>query len=205
MRLAQRVVQRLLLALFKQRVTLLLLLVLGVGTAEYFTWRNGQVAEASASGLFPVEVSVLPIQMRDEGQNVVFTLTLKEMNGSRRISMNVNGSEALAIAREKGIARTGGAPFKPTDGPQAYDLMRNAISQIGGRVDRIIVNDADQRGYFAQVIVSNNGEPKPVSARPGDATALALRVGAPIFVEDRVLEQFGTKSAGSGATSTPAR
>lgn len=198
MRVLQRVIQRLLVAIYKQRVTVLLLLILGIGSIAYLGWRNLQVAEVTASGLFPVEVAVQPITMRDEGQQVTFTLTLKEMNGNRRISMNVNGSEALAIAREKGLARERGSAFRPSEGPEAYDLVRNAIQEVGGRVERVIVNDADQRGYFAQVVLSANGESKSVNARPGDATALALRANAPIFVEDKILEEFGTRASASG-------
>ena len=41
-------------------------------------------------------------------------------------------------------------------------------------IDRVVVNDATQREYLAQVVVSNNGDVKVIKARPGDAIALAL-------------------------------
>jgi bifunctional DNase/RNase len=73
--------------------------------------------------------------------------------------------------------------------------MREAIQEMGGRVDRVVVNDATQREYLAQVILSSSGEVKVIRARPGDAVALALKAGAPIFVEDRVLDRFGSKGS----------
>jgi bifunctional DNase/RNase len=128
-----------------------------------------------------------------DGQNISsMTLTLKEKNGPRRISMAVGTTEALAIARQRGSTQI------PLDQqPQAYDLLREAIQEMGGRVDRVIVNDANQREYLAQVVLSNvGGDVKVIRARPGDAIALALKSNAPIFVEDRVLERFGTKGSG---------
>jgi bifunctional DNase/RNase len=35
-----------------------------------------------------------------------------------------------------------------------------------------------------------------IKARPGDAIALALKSGAPIFVENQVLDKFGSKGSG---------
>ena len=116
------------------------------------------------------------------------TLTLKEKNGSRRISMAVGLTEALAIAQ-----KSGNTQIPPDQQPQAYNLLRDTVQQMGGRIDRVLVNDATQREYLAEVVVSNNGDVKVVKARPGDAVALALQTGAPIFVENQVLDRFGSK------------
>lgn len=187
-RLWQRVLQRLLYRLYLARTRVLLLLVLGVGALVYFAWRGSLVQEAAAAGVFPVEVAVQPIQIQNSG----LTLTLKEKNGSRRISMQIGGAEAMVIARERG-------PRVPGEAPKAYDLLRDTIQQMGGRVDRAVVNDANASEYFAQVVLTvqttEGTETKVITAKPGDAVALALKAGAPVFVEDKVLEQYGTRSA----------
>jgi bifunctional DNase/RNase len=68
---------------------------------------------------------------------------------------------------------------------------------MGGRIDRVLVNDATQREYLAQIVVSENGgDVRVIKARPGDAVALALQTGAPIFVESQVLDKFGSKGSG---------
>jgi bifunctional DNase/RNase len=184
----RRIFQRLLYALFfRARVPVLLALVLTLGGAEYLYLRNSLATQATPEGVFPIEVMVQPIQV--QGSNA--TLTLKEKNGNRRISMSVGGTEAVTIARERG-------PRLQVQGDtsRAYDLMRDVVQQVGGHVDRVIINEGSQTQYLAQVIVSAGGETKIVSARPGDAVALALRTGAPIFVEDKVLEQFGARGGG---------
>ena len=183
-----RIFQRLLLSLYRQRIPLLLVLLISAGAGTYFLWLNqtNLPNQAAAAGTAPVEVTVTDLQ----GTINNATLTLKEKNGQRRISMAVGTTEALAIAQQRG------STIPPDQQPQAYNLLRDAIQQMGGRVDRVIVNDATQREYLAQIVLSNNGDVKVVKARPGDAIALALKSGAPIFVESQVLDKFGTKGAG---------
>ncbi len=184
-----RVFQRLLYALYKQRIPVLLILLISATAGTYYLWLNttNLPNEAAAAGTAPIEVTVTDLQ----GAANNATLTLKEKNGNRRISMAVGLTEALAIAQKRGNAQ-----IPPDQQPQAYSLMRDTVQQMGGRIDRVLVNDATQREYLAQVVVSNGGDVKVVKARPGDAVALALMSGAPIFVENQVLDRFGTKGSG---------
>jgi uncharacterized protein len=186
-----RIFQRLLYALYRQRIPLLLLLLIGAGAGTYYLWlgQTNLPNEAAAAGTQPIEVTVTDIQ----GAANNATLTLKEKNGSRRISMAVGVTEALAIATKRGQTQ-----LPPDQQPQAYGLMRDTIQQMGGRIDRVLVNDATQREYLAQIVVSDgtSGDVKVIKARPGDAVALALQSGAPIFVENQVLDKFGSKGSG---------
>jgi bifunctional DNase/RNase len=169
----------------------IVLLVAGLAGYELYLQRSNLVNDAAAAGTAPVEVTVQDLQ----GPVNNATLTLKEKNGNRRISMAVGGTEALAIALSR--QGNGGQSQIPKDQqPQAYDLMSKTVQELGGRIDRVVVNDANQNQYLAQVVVSDNGEAKVVPARPGDAVALALASGAPIFVEDKVLDKFGSKGSG---------
>jgi bifunctional DNase/RNase len=186
-----RVFRRLLYALYRQRIPVLLIVLIGVSAGTYYLWlgQTNLPNEAAAAGTQPVEVTVTDLQ----GAVSNATLTLKEKNGNRRISMAVGLTEALAIAQKRG--QTG---IPPDQQPQAYGLMRDTIQQMGGRIDRVLVNDATQREYLAQIVVSESagGDVKVIKARPGDAVALALMSGAPIFVENQVLDRFGTKGSG---------
>jgi bifunctional DNase/RNase len=186
-----RVFQRLLYALYRQRIALLLLLVIVAGAGTYYLWLNqtNLPNEAAAAGTQPIEVTVSDLQ----GQANNATLTLKEKNGNRRISMAVGLTEALAIAQKRGQTQ-----IPPDQQPQSYALLRDTIQQMGGRIDRVTVNDATQREYLAMIIVSdgNGGDVKTIKARPGDAIALAMQANAPIFVENQVLDRFGTKGNG---------
>jgi bifunctional DNase/RNase len=187
-----RVFQRLLYALYRQRIVLLLVLVIAASAGTYFLWLNETnlpVADDGSGGGQPIEVTVTDLQ----GQANNATLTLKEKNGNRRISMAVGLTEALAIAQKRGQAQ-----IPPDQQPQAYGLLRDTIQQMGGRIDRVLVNDATQSQYLAQIVVSDGsgGDVKVIKARPGDAIALALQAGAPIYVANQVLDRFGTKGSG---------
>ena len=184
-----RIFQRLLYALYRQRIPVLLILLISASAGTYYVWLNqtNLPNEAAAAGTAPVEVMVTDLQ----GSANNATLTLKEKNGNRRISMAVGLTEALAIAQKRGNAQ-----IPPDQQPQAYSLLRDSVQQLGGRIDRVLVNDATQREYLAEVVLSNNGDVKVIKARPGDAVALALQSGAPIYVENQVLDRFGTKGSG---------
>ena len=71
----------------------------------------------------------------------------------------------------------------------AYELMREAIQEMGGRIDRVVVNDANQREYLAQVVVSGSGDVKVIRARPGDANP---QIG-PAIREPKLVSEAGSK------------
>ena len=196
MTILTRVFQRLLYALYRQRIPLLLVLLISISAGTYYLWlaRSNLPNEAAAAGMAPVEVSIQDLQGQLNQQGILRgTLTLKEKNGNRRIAMAVGSTETLSI-----LGARGNNQITRDQVPQAYDLMKDAISQLGGRIDRVIVNDVTASEYLAVIVVSNSsgGDTRVVKARPGDAIALALKAGAPIFVEDKVLEKAGTRGSG---------
>ncbi len=189
-----RVFQRLLYALYRQRIPVLLILLISLSAGTYWLWleRSNLPNDATAAGTAPVEVTVQDLQGQLNQQGILRgTLTLKEKTGNRRIAMAVGSTETLSI-----LGARGSSQITRDQVPQAYDLLKDTISQLGGRIDRVIVNDVTPSEYLAVIVVSNNGETRIVKARPGDAIALALKAGAPIFVEDKVLDKAGTRGSG---------
>ena len=81
-----------------------------------------------------------------------------------------------------------------TPRPMTHDLLRNFISQLDARVSRVVINDLRDSTFFAQIRVITSDRTLEIDARPSDAIALALRVEAPIFVEQSVLDQAQTIS-----------
>lgn len=73
--------------------------------------------------------------------------------------------------------------------PMTHDLLKGVIEALGARVVKIIINDIDQSTFFARLLLDDGSgkEPVEVDSRPSDAIALALRVGAPIFVTEKVI------------------
>lgn len=79
-----------------------------------------------------------------------------------------------------------------TPRPMTHDLLQSMIGTFGAAVEKIVVNDLRDNTYFALIHVRVAGQEHLVDSRPSDALALALRVGAPIFVEESVLDRAKT-------------
>ena len=109
---------------------------------------------------------------------------LKDKEGDRVLPIWVGIFEANAIALQiENIA---------TPRPMTHDLLRNIITDLQGRVDRIVVSDLKENTFYAIVHLTVRGERVAVDARPSDAIALALRTRAPILVEETVIENAKT-------------
>jgi hypothetical protein len=70
-----------------------------------------------------------------------------------------------------------------------HDLLRSALEQLGGHIEKIVISDLKENTFYARIHVSRNGDALEIDARPSDAIALALRTQAPIFVLSPVLEK----------------
>jgi len=81
-----------------------------------------------------------------------------------------------------------------TPRPMTHDLLRNMISELDARVTRVVINDLRDSTFFAQIRVIIGDRTLELDARPSDAIALALRVEAPIYVAQSVLDQAQTIS-----------
>ena len=109
---------------------------------------------------------------------------LKDKDGDRVLSIWVGIFEANAIALQ--------IENVETSRPMTHDLLRNIITDLDGRVDRIVVNDLRDNTFFAIIHMTVRGERVAVDARPSDAIALALRTRAPILVEESVIDNART-------------
>ena len=78
--------------------------------------------------------------------------------------------------------------------PMTHDLMSSVIADLGARVERIVVTDIADGTFYARVLLIADGKSLEVDSRPSDAIALALRVDAPIYVEDSVLDEASIDS-----------
>ena len=107
---------------------------------------------------------------------------LREVEGRRRVlPIFIGLPEANAIA----FALDGVVPPRPL----THDLVCNLLEELGARLDKVVVNDLSEGTFFAELHLETGSGARQVSSRPPDAIALAVRVGAPIFAEDAVVEE----------------
>ena len=109
---------------------------------------------------------------------------LKDKEGERVLPIWVGIFEANAIALQiENIA---------TPRPMTHDLLRNVITDLEGRVDRVVVSDLKDNTFYAIIHMTVRGERVAIDSRPSDAIALALRTRAPILVEETVIDNAKT-------------
>ncbi|MFB6136885.1 MAG: bifunctional nuclease family protein [Halobacteriaceae archaeon] len=72
--------------------------------------------------------------------------------------------------------------------PLTHDLLLDVVEELGGRVERVVVDEVREGTYVADLHLATPRGEAVVDARPSDALALASRTGAPIEVAPGVYE-----------------
>lgn len=108
-------------------------------------------------------------------------IILKDQDEKRALPIWVGIFEANAIALE--------LEKVTTPRPMTHDLMKNILEGLGVTVNQIVVNDLKDNTFYAVIELHYNGNIINIDSRPSDAIALALRVGAPIYVTEKVVAQ----------------
>jgi len=128
-----------------------------------------------------VELSLVGVRVElPSNQPIVL---LKETNGDRYLPIWIGAVEATAIAFAlQGIQ---------TPRPMTHDLVRDILSATDVDVERIVISDLVDATFFALIRMNTNGKSTEVSSRPSDAIALAVRINAPIYASEEVLDQAG--------------
>lgn len=110
-------------------------------------------------------------------------VVLKEKASERYLPIWIGNNEADAIVIQ--------LQNVPVPRPQTHDLLKSVIGELGAKVTRVIVTNLENDVFFARVNIDIDGRHVEIDSRPSDAIALAVRVQAPIFAEDGVLEKAG--------------
>ncbi|MFN8636546.1 MAG: bifunctional nuclease family protein [Chloroflexota bacterium] len=146
-----------------------------------------QTAAAVPAHTDPREMVVEEIRPIRNGEQI--NLVLKEKSGNRRLVMSIGQSEAVAIFVDLSALQQRAKP--KIDSPTSYDLMRSLVTELGGTVNRVVVNNVSNETFYAKVVMSTDSRQVEVDSRPSDAIALALRAHVPIFAEASVLDRAG--------------
>jgi bifunctional DNase/RNase len=77
----------------------------------------------------------------------------------------------------------------PSPRPLTHDLVTNAIEQLGGEIQDVVISDLKEHTYFAKLRIRHEGELLEVDSRPSDAIALAVTAKVPIYVSEDVLQE----------------
>jgi uncharacterized protein len=107
-----------------------------------------------------------------------------ERHQARTFPIVIGLPEAQAIER-----RLKGITIKR---PQTHELLANVITQLGGTLKSITINDLREHTFFATLDVIHDDALMHIDARPSDAIALGVAENVPIYVAEHVLDAAST-------------
>jgi uncharacterized protein len=113
---------------------------------------------------------------------------LKTADGNRFLPIWIGHPEAAAI-----LMKLQGAS---SPRPLTHDLMTEMLSQLDAQIVRVTVTELRDNTFYAAITLLQDGSEIEVDSRPSDAIALAVRTEAPIFAEDRVIEESAIEFEG---------
>lgn len=124
------------------------------------------------------ELSVIGVRVElPTNQPIVL---LREVDGDRYLPIWIGAVEATAIAYEQ----QGVKPARPL----THDLLRDLLDALSAPLQAVEIVELKDSIFYADLLI---GDTVRVSARPSDAIALALRVGAPVRCAEKVLDEAG--------------
>ncbi len=78
------------------------------------------------------------------------------------------------------------------DRPMTHDLFKNFTDVLNINVSKVEVNDLKDNTYYATIHFASQEKAFTMDSRPSDAIAIAVRLHAPIFVDDKVIQKSKT-------------
>lgn len=126
-----------------------------------------------------VEMKVRGLALDPLSNMPIIILRDEEEKRSLPIWVGLFEANAIALELEK----------ISTPRPMTHDLIKNILESVEAKVEKIVVNDLRDNTFFALIHLRLGEAEITVDSRPSDAIALALRMGAPIFVDEDVVRR----------------
>lgn len=142
--------------------------------------KETEMIEAMLEDVYVRVVADEPPRLAEERMRIMI---LREKDGARRVPIWIGPAEGDALTlllRGESLPR-----------PLTIDLSFALLAALGASIERVVVSRLEERTFYAVVAVRAGGKTHEVDARPSDALNLAVRTGAPIFVDAAVVDQAG--------------
>ncbi len=109
---------------------------------------------------------------------------LRELEGSHRmLPIFIGGPEATAIALALDEVNT--------PRPMTHDLIKNILDAQGVGLAKLEITELTNGTFYSEMYLKQDDASMIISARPSDGIALAIRMRAPIFAAEAVIDEAG--------------
>ena|SRR5690349_15175536 len=147
------------------------------------------MAAATDIGFVRMRVSKV-VALQDEDRVYEFVV-LNELDGDRRLLIQIGSAEAFDLAASLGDMQWGR--------PMTYQFMAELVRSLGGRIREIRLDGLAAGAYAATVEAEGPHGTELVDARSSDALNLAVLTGAPVLVALEMLEDSDRRQEGDSA------
>ena len=141
-----------------------------------------------------VEMKVRGLALDPLSNLPIIILRDDEEKRSLPIWIGIYEANAIALELEK----------IETPRPLTHDLIKNILETIDARVQKVVVTDLKENTFYAVLHLQVGTTEYTVDSRPSDAIALALRAGAPIYVDEEVVRKAKSLEVGKEAEAVKA-
>ena len=114
-----------------------------------------------------------------DSRNSSYIVVLKDESGSKLLPIWIGASEGNSIALAMSNTKS--------PRPLTHDLIVNIFDRLEVEIARVVISDLIDNTFYASLYLLQNNKEFHIDARPSDAIAIAIRIGAPVFVEEEVL------------------
>ena len=118
---------------------------------------------------------------------------LKTVDANKFLPIWIGHSEAAAILMR--------LQEQTPPRPMTHDLFTEMLEQFDARILKITVTELKDSTFYATITVQQNGSEIELDSRPSDAIALAVRTDAPIYADERVIEESAIEFEGDAETT----
>ncbi len=108
-------------------------------------------------------------------------IVLEETEGTRKFPIIIGFLEVFAIHRFVNNE----VPPRPL----THELVGNIMEKLDIKLERVVVTELKDMTFYADLVLSQDGKERHIDSRPSDAIALAVQSGAPIMVDEEVINQ----------------
>lgn len=117
--------------------------------------------------------------LRYDHQHQSPVIFLKDAHKEKYLPVWIGALEAGSIE----LAHTRRTPPRPF----THDLFAAVLRELGAHVRKLIIDRLEDTTYYATMYLEQDGRVLEIDCRPSDGIALALREGAPIYVDEDLM------------------
>lgn len=130
--------------------------------------------------LIPCRLSQMLIEERSDSQ-IIF---IQEIDGDRRLPINIGPLEALAI--DRAIKK------QQFPRPLTHDLLIQILDEVDSQCIAVRITDFKDGTFYGELLIQDHdGNEHSIDCRPSDAIALLVRLkDVPLYVAEDVLDEM---------------